>query len=56
LAALPPLPVQVSVNVEEDTSAPVDWLPDVGLAPDHAPDATQERARLADHVSVEAPP
>jgi hypothetical protein len=37
-------------------SGPVDWLPDVALAPDHAPEAVQEVALVEDQVSVEDPP
>jgi hypothetical protein len=31
-------------------------LPEIALAPDHAPDAEQEPAFVEDHVSVEDPP
>jgi hypothetical protein len=34
-------------------SAPVDWLPEIAFAPDHAPDAAHEVAFVADQVSVE---
>jgi len=37
-------------------SPPVDWLPEIALAPDHAPEARQEVALAEDQVSVEAPP
>ena len=37
-------------------SAPVDWLPDVARAPDHAPEATQEAASVDDQVRMEEPP
>jgi hypothetical protein len=37
-------------------SAPVDWLPDVALGPDHAPEAEQEVASVEDQVSIAAPP
>jgi hypothetical protein len=37
-------------------SVPVDWLPEVALPPDHAPEAVQEVALLDDQVSVEDPP
>jgi hypothetical protein len=37
-------------------SAPVDWLPDIALGPDHAPEAAQEAALVADQVSIEVPP
>ena len=36
--------------------APVDWLPEVVLAPDQAPDAVQEVAFVEDQVSVEDAP
>ena len=37
-------------------SAPVDWLPEVALAPDQPPEAVQEVAFVEDQVSVEDPP
>ena len=37
-------------------SEPVDWLPEVALLPDHAPEAVQEVALVDDQVSVEDPP
>ena len=37
-------------------SAPVDWLPEVALPPDHAPDAEQELAFVEDQLSVEDAP
>jgi hypothetical protein len=37
-------------------TAPVDSLPDLALAPDHAPEAVQEVAFVADQVSIEDPP
>jgi len=37
-------------------SGPVDWLPEVALLPDHAPEAVQEVALVADQLSVEDPP
>ena len=54
--ALPPDPVQTRENVLELVSAPLDWLPEIALLPDHAPEATQELALVEDQVSVEAPP
>jgi hypothetical protein len=36
--------------------APVDWLPEVPTAPDHAPEAEQVVAFVEDQVSIEAPP
>jgi hypothetical protein len=47
--------VHVSVYVEVTVRGPVDWLPDVGFDPVHAPDATHDCARFADQVSVEEP-
>ena len=40
----------------EVINAPLDSLPEVGLLPNHAPEATQEVAFVDDHVSVEDPP
>jgi hypothetical protein len=37
-------------------SAPVDWLPEIALLPDHAPEAAQEVTLVDDQVSVEDPP
>jgi len=37
-------------------NAPVDWLPEVALAPDHAPEAEQEVAFVEDQASIEDPP
>jgi hypothetical protein len=37
-------------------SAPVDWLPESALLPDHAPEAVQEVALVEDQVSVEDAP
>jgi hypothetical protein len=34
-------------------SALVDWVPEVALAPDHAPEAMQEVALVEDQVSAE---
>jgi hypothetical protein len=36
-------------------SGPVDWLPEVAVAPDHAPEAEQEVASVEDQVSIEEP-
>ena len=52
----PPDPVQARTNVLEVVSAPLDWLPEVALLPDHAPEAVQEVALVDDHVSVEDAP
>jgi hypothetical protein len=54
--ALPPLPAQLNVKVPVPVSAPVDPLPLVALAPDHAPEAVQLVAPVDDHVSVELAP
>jgi hypothetical protein len=54
--ALPPSPLQVSEKVLLVLSAPVDWLPEVALEPDHPPEAVQDDALVEDHVSVDAPP
>jgi len=54
--AVPPDPVQARENVLVFVSAPLDWLPEVALLPDHAPEATQEVALVDDHVSVEDSP
>jgi hypothetical protein len=53
---VPPGPLHERLNVLLFVSGPVDWLPEVALLPDHAPDAVQEVALVEDHVSVEAPP
>ena len=37
-------------------SASVDWLPEVGLAPDQPPEALQEVALVVDQVSTEDSP
>jgi hypothetical protein len=55
-AALPPLPTQVSVKVAVLVNTPVDWLPLMPLAPDHAPEAVQLLASVDDQVSVELAP
>jgi hypothetical protein len=36
-------------------SVPVDWLPEIALLPDHAPEAEQEVAFVEDQVSIEDP-
>jgi len=53
---VPPAPLQERVNVPLLVSAPVDTLPDVGRAPDQAPDAVQDVALVEDQVSVDDPP
>jgi hypothetical protein len=55
-AAVPPLPVQVSVNVLFVDSEPVEAVPDVALLPDQAPLAVQLVAFVDDQVSVLALP
>ena len=40
----------------ELVNAPLDWLPEVALLPDHAPEAVQEVALVEDQVSVEDAP
>ena len=53
--AVPPEPVQDRLNAVVLVRAPVDWLPEVALAPDHPPEAEQEVAFVDDQVSVDAP-
>jgi hypothetical protein len=48
--------VQLNVKVPVPVSAPVDSLPLVALAPDHAPEAVQPVALVDDQVSVELAP
>jgi hypothetical protein len=48
--------VQLRLNVLVLVNAPVDWVPETALAPDHAPDATQDVAFVDDQVNVEDPP
>lgn len=54
--ALPPVPVQVIPKVELAVRAPVDCEPLAALVPDHAPEAEQEVALVADQLNVELPP
>lgn len=54
--AVPPAPVHDSENVLVAVSGPVDWDPESGFCPDHAPDAAHEVALLDDHVKVAAAP
>jgi hypothetical protein len=51
-AALPPAPVHVNVYVALAVRVPVDCEPLTGLLPDHAPDAEQEVALVADQFNV----
>jgi hypothetical protein len=54
--AVPPAPLQARVNVLEFVNAPLDWVPEVALAPDQPPEAVQAVALVDDQVSVEDPP
>ena len=54
--ALPPGPLQVSEKLLLVPSAPVDWLPEVALVPDHAPEAAQDEALVEDQLSMDDPP
>jgi hypothetical protein len=54
--ALPPAPVHVSEYVDLAVKAPVDCEPLTALVPDHAPEAVQDVALVADQVRVELPP
>jgi len=38
------------------SSAPVDWLPEIALPPDHAPEPVQETASVEDQLRMEDPP
>lgn len=53
---VPPAPEHESENALLAVSGPVDWDPDNGFCPDHAPDAVHEVALVDDHVNVAAPP
>jgi hypothetical protein len=55
-AALPPAPVHVRAKVDVAFSAPVDCDPVTDFAPDHAPEAAQEVAFVADQFKVALPP
>ena len=37
-------------------NAPVDWVPEVAFAPDHAPEAEQEVTFVEDHMSNDGAP
>lgn len=54
-AAVPPAPVQLSVKVEVALRDTLVSLPDVGLVPVQAPDATQAVAFVDDQVSCAEP-
>lgn len=53
---VPPAPVHESENALLAINGPVDWDPDGGFCPDHAPDAVHEVALADDQVNVAAPP
>lgn len=53
---VPPGPVQVSTKFDVCVRAAVTCVPDVALAPDHAPDAVQVAALVVDQDSVDVPP
>ena len=53
---VPPTPEQFNVNVLVAVNGPVDWVPPVTLAPDHAPDAVQLSESVDDQVSVAVAP
>src|SRR3974390_1282591 len=53
----PPLgPVQSRRKVLLLVNAPVDWTPEIALAPDHAPEAVQEATFVEDQTSDEDAP
>jgi hypothetical protein len=54
--ALPPGPVQSRPKVLFPVNAPVDWVPEIALAPDHAPVAEQEVTFAEDQMSDEDAP
>jgi hypothetical protein len=54
--AVPPGPEQVSVYVESAATTPVDCEPLTGWLPDQAPEAEQDVALWAFHLSVELVP
>lgn len=54
--AVPPDPMQAREKVPGLVNAPIVSLPEVVLAPDHAPEAMQEMASVDDQVSVEGSP
>jgi hypothetical protein len=54
--ALPLGPVQSRPKVLLPVNAPVDWVPEVALAPDHAPVAEQEVTFAEDQMSIEGAP
>jgi hypothetical protein len=54
--AVPLDPVQSRPKVLLLVNAPVDWVPEVALAPDHAPEAEQEATFVEDHMSNDGAP
>jgi hypothetical protein len=54
--AVPPAPVQVSVNFVVAVRAGVACVPVVGMAPPQPPEAVHEEVFLEDHVSDEVAP
>jgi hypothetical protein len=54
--AVPPLPLQASVNVLVAASGPTLWEPAVDLLPLHAPEAEHELALEDDQLSVDEAP
>src|SRR5919108_5253584 len=52
----PPDPVQLSVNAVVAERLPVLCEPDIAFVPDHPPDAVQDVAFVAFHVSVDEDP
>lgn len=52
--AVPPGPLQLSVNVLSAVNAPLDWLPEVFLEPDQLPEALHELALLVVQFRVDA--
>ena len=55
-AVVPPVPVQLSVNVALAVNAPVLWLPAVDLVPLQPPDAVHDVAFVELHVRLLLPP
>ena len=53
---MPPVPVQLNVNVVALVSAAVLWLPAVALLPLHPPDPVHDVAFVDDHINVLLPP
>jgi hypothetical protein len=50
--AVPPAPLQLSMNVASAFNAPVPWLPEAAFAPLQPPDAVHEVALVDVHVNV----